>query len=263
MLARKKRLIILSVILSVALIIVILASTLFTLKSVRVEFKNQRHVLDADLVSDNQIIDSAKIQYGSNMLFTSVKGYTENIEKSIGYAQVVKVERVFPNSLTLHIAERTPVVRVVAEDGMYYVLDRYLKVLRVTNYSSLYTINGELDCPILNIDGLEIDKYQMGDFIENETLESILMNLFNALYGNDESFTMFSNVTVTTNESFDVVITLKAVADYGGGYIRIVGMNNLHDKSLKAMRVFREVRASQSTGFEYIEVSKGGEITKK
>jgi len=263
MLTRKKRLIILSVILSVALILVILASTLFTVKSVRVEFKNKRYVLDAELVSDNQIIDSAKVQMGSSILFSSVKKYEENIEKNIGYAQVVKIERVFPNSITLHIAERTPVVLVYGGDGMYYVLDRYLKVLRVSNYSSLYEINGEKDCPTLSMDGLKVDECQMGDFIENETLQSVLMNLFNALHGNRDSFTMFSNLSVTTNESFDVVITLKARSNYGNGYIRIVGINDLHDKALKVMRVYNEIKSSESPNFEYIEVSRGGEISKK
>ena len=117
---RKKRLIILCSILSVVLVIVVLASTLFNLKSVRVEFKNLRCVLNENTISSASIVDAGKFDFGSNILFKDVDEYANNIEKTFGYAQVLKIERIFPSSYTVHIAEREPCVLV--KKGEEFVL---------------------------------------------------------------------------------------------------------------------------------------------
>lgn len=259
---RKKRLIILSAILCGVLVIILLASTLFSLKSVRIEFKNARYALDEEYYTENYIVDSGKFKFGSNLLFYEVNTAKANIEKSIGYAEVIKIERIFPNSITVHIAERQPCVLIKSED-LYFVLDKNLKILHVSNQENLLEINNEKYCPLLYVENLNLEDKQMGDFLENSNLKEILTQIFNCAYMASLSMGHFMSVKITVDELSEVVTRIDARPTYGGGYIEIVGTNDLQNKMISAFAIFSNFLSSSSPNFEYIKVTKGGQVSSK
>lgn len=257
---RKKRLIILCSILSVVLVIVVLASTLFNLKSVRVEFKNLRCVLNENTISSASIVDAGKFDFGSNILFKDVDEYANNIEKTFGYAQVLKIERIFPSSYTVHIAEREPCV-LVKKGEEFVVLDRFCKVLKVSNFENLIAENFENACPILNIDGLDASTLEMGDFVENETLKNTLIAVRMGLWSVTRFTNVLSDITLSLTENSELLVEMTCKSASGGGKIVVQGANDLDNKMLRAFGVLDKILVGSNPVFEYINVSSGGNVT--
>lgn len=259
---RKKRVVGLCVVLSVVLVIVVLASTLFNLKSVRVEFKHIPCEL-AEL-SENAVVESGKFKFGSSLLFTSVDEYAQDIEKSIGYIQVLKIERIFPNSYAVHIDERVPCV-LVKSGELTYVLDRNLKILKVSNTAGLSTGTAtyEAERPVLHLAGLDVANLQMGDFIENDTLKEVLKATHNAIFsiGKEITTAILSNITLSLSETSELTVKMVVRAEYGGGEIEVDGTKNLSSKMLKAFTALKDVWATGDNSFQKIRVTAGEQTT--
>jgi len=139
---RKKRLIIISSILSVLAVMIVLASTVFMLRSVEVDIVSSNNSVISEAQSD-EIIKAAKFNYGGNVLFMNFSKQTERIEESFSYVKVEKIERKFPNKIVVHISERTPAA--YAETDQYvYVLDKDLKILNVVAKAEFNSENPSL-----------------------------------------------------------------------------------------------------------------------
>ena len=73
---KKKWIIALSVIVGIVLILVILAFTLFSLKSVSIDYRTNKVYITA---TDDEIIESADIDMGGSVFFRNKQYYIDNI----------------------------------------------------------------------------------------------------------------------------------------------------------------------------------------
>ena len=135
-------------------LVVVLAFTAFSLKTVEVDYRTSSFNIE---ITDKQIIKASKIKKGGTIFFRNKKQYIKNIEQADPYINVINIETVFPNKMVIHIAERQEVYSVEHEGG-FYICDEDLKVLRVSA-----SIDGEKSLP-LSV-GAPVGSYKVGDFI--------------------------------------------------------------------------------------------------
>ena len=182
---KKKWIIALSVIVAVILLAVILSFTVFSLKSVTLDYRTSKENITA---TDEEIIESADIDLGGSVFFRNKQYYIDNIERENPFVKVINIETVFPSSYVIHIAERQKVF-AVEHNGQYYIVDEDYKVLE---------INEQTDAILLN--GLEISgtSYAVGEFMEVENSQPI----YSALYENNrplnEQKAMIESITFTS-----------------------------------------------------------------
>lgn len=184
---RKKRLIIISVIVVCLALIILLSSTVFTLKYASVECRTTTLILTE--TDYDSIIDSGNFKYGKNILFLNFKDSVKNIEKEHPYVKVINIERKFPNYAVINIEERVPAVRLKSSDG-YFVVDTDLKVLnRVTEASEYVEITKEQFVPRLSFADLPEFKYNTdcakGDFLSSELIRNFTTAIFDGLVTKD------------------------------------------------------------------------------
>lgn len=185
---KKKWIIALSVIVAVILLIVILSFTVFSLKSVTLDYRTSKENITA---TDEEIIESADIDLGGSVFFRNKQYYIDNIERENPFVKVINIETVFPSSYVIHIAERQKVF-AVEHNRQYYIVDEDYKVLEI------YNSEEQTDAILLN--GLEISgtSYAVGEFLEVENSQPI----YSALYENNrplnEQKAMIENITFTS-----------------------------------------------------------------
>lgn len=133
-----KRLIILFACLAVVVVIVILATVVFSVRNIEVLIPDQWE----EQFDKAKIVSSSKIKLNTSIFAVSEKKAIANIEKSVPYAKVVTIERVFPSTIRINIVRRDPILAVVlGESSQYALLDRELKVLEIVDGSSLASDN--------------------------------------------------------------------------------------------------------------------------
>ena len=122
---KKKWLIVaLSVVLVLVVTIVTLSFTLFTVQEISVDFRTSTSAE----YSEDEIISSSGIEKGKNIFFLKKQRFTDNIEKTHPYLQVVNIETVFPSKIVIHLRERQSFYAAQTEGG-YLILDQSLKIL--------------------------------------------------------------------------------------------------------------------------------------
>lgn len=167
---RKKLVISLSVLLGLVAIALTLCFTVFTVKTIDIDFRTstQRQW------NEEEIIESGKIKKGKCVLFLSKKGYVENIERENPYLEVINIETVFPSKLVIHCAERREVFALQQENQIVYC-DKDLKVLKVEDG----TFSSSKENPIL-LENLTIkNEVKIGTFlkVEEKGIERFLSSM--------------------------------------------------------------------------------------
>lgn len=122
---KKKLIIAFSVVFAVIALVVILCFTLFALNGATVNIRTSTTEV---FPSSEEIISSANLPYGTPVFFLSKKNIKNNIESANPYVEVINIETVFPNSLTIHVRERQKVY-AFEHDGNTYFCDDKLVVL--------------------------------------------------------------------------------------------------------------------------------------
>lgn len=187
---KKGWIIALSVVGVLVLLIVILAFTLFSLKSVTIDYRTSKSHITA---TDDEIIESADIDMGGSVLFRNKQHYIDNIERANPYVKVVNIETVFPSSFVIHIAERQEVY-ALEHNNQFYIIDEDYKVLRITDEYTSDQTNAML------LSGLEKNgtSYAVGEFLQVTNSVSI----YSALYENNrplnEQREMIESITLTS-----------------------------------------------------------------
>lgn len=125
--SRKKKVIIFTSvgIVAIVLLLIILAFTTFSLKSVTLDFRTSRSVL---VMEDEEILQAGDFSK-SSVLFYNKNKAKQKMEEKYPYLKVINIETKWPSSFVVHVAERQEVYRVEGEDKNFY-LDNELKVLR-------------------------------------------------------------------------------------------------------------------------------------
>ncbi len=121
---KKGWIIALSVLLIVAITIVTLSFTLFTVQEVSINYRTSTDYS----YDDKKIIESSQIPYGNNIFFLNKSQLTSNIEQAYPYLEVINIETKFPSSLIIHVKERQSVYAVKNGEN-FLLLDSQLKVL--------------------------------------------------------------------------------------------------------------------------------------
>ncbi len=124
---KKKLLIILSAIGGVVAVFVILCFTLFSLKTVEVDFRTSTTVLTGQA---QEIVESGEFGYGGSVLFMGKRNPIAKIEKTFPYIKVINIETVFPSKYIIHASERQQVYALELNDKTY-ICDEDFKVLEI------------------------------------------------------------------------------------------------------------------------------------
>ncbi|MFA6860018.1 MAG: hypothetical protein WCR30_01360 [Clostridia bacterium] len=169
----KKFILTLCIFLGLITTLLILSYTVFSPKSIEINFLTTTNNLDGkelDIISVSDIKGS--------VFFFNRKLAKEKIEKAFPYSNVVGFEIDFPANVTIHLAERESLYAVKLTEYSYALVDENLKVLEKTN-SFISTASNEilLDISIKNTNA------KAGEFLEaiNETEKLAIKNLKTAL----------------------------------------------------------------------------------
>lgn len=170
---KKGWIIAISVILAVIVLIVILSFTVFSLKSVEVDFRTNKIYITA---TDEEIIESGEFDYGGSVFFKNKDKYIDKIERANPYVKVVNIEVKFPSKYIIHIAERQEVF-AVEHNGLFYICDEDFKVLRIADEFSSDQTNAML------VTGLNMlgTSYAVGEFMNVQGY----LPIYSALYENN------------------------------------------------------------------------------
>lgn len=196
---KTKRLIILISVIAVIVLLVVLNSTVFTLKKVEINFydKNDQLIEDNntlthfDQSSIQQIISSADFKFGKNMFLIKKKPYIDALEKNNAYLKVIDITSVFPNKLVVKVVEREDFYSVNLDNGKYAILDGELKVLNIVDSLDKYsTISSSID----------VDNVEIGSFInftdEQKILKQVQTYLYNCTFDTPKAIAFIEGINV-------------------------------------------------------------------
>lgn len=166
----KKILISLSSVVLLAAILVTLAFTVFSLKTVKIDWRTSHANVT---LSDQQLIDGGQFSFGSSVFFHSKKGYQEKIESLSPYLDVVNIETVFPSTFVIHLAQRQEVY-AFSSGQQTLICDQNLRILRLEQDFSSTQDNAML------VQGLSFKEisYQPGQYLEIENFIDVYSSLF-------------------------------------------------------------------------------------
>ena len=166
----KKILISLSSVVLLVVILVTLAFTVFSLKTVKIDWRTSHANVT---LSDQQLIDGGQFSFGSSVFFHSKKGYQEKIESLSPYLDVVNIETVFPSTFVIHLAQRQEVY-AFSSGQQTLICDQNLRILRLEQDFSSTQDNAML------VQGLSFEEssYQPGQYLEIENFIDVYSSLF-------------------------------------------------------------------------------------
>lgn len=193
---KKKWIIALSVIAAVIVLIVILSFTLFSLRTIELDFRTNKTYITA---TDDEIIESGEIKMGGSVFFRSKNKYIEKIESKNPYIKVVNIETVFPSKFVIHVAERQEIFAVEHND-QFYITDDEFKVLRITDSYISDQTNAML------LEGLQVadENYAVGQFMDVSGYQPIYDALFENNRPLSEQITLIKSINLT--EIYDDVL---------------------------------------------------------
>ena len=137
---KKKRFIIILSLSFLLIIIFIISSPLFTLKSVDVVFLDENNniiqIKNNKVFNSNEKIEnillSANFKYGSSLFLLNKDNYKNNIENKNAYLKIIDVQSVFPNKLLLKAKERKSLFYISSNEKCF-VLDEDFRILEIIN----------------------------------------------------------------------------------------------------------------------------------
>ena len=212
---KSKKLTILISILLVVTLVVVLASTVFTLKSVSFNFLNQKNILSN--YDDGDYLDKIEVPYGDSIFFVDKNSLKDKLEKKNAYLEVINIETTFPNNLVVHVGEREEVFAIDYGNDTYAIVDKSLKILRFCDLAYLQRA-GYLAPIVVKVNytdvALDIKDYNICDFINVEHMSGVLLAVVNAFE--------VSGYNITSLKGFATEIILREngsfIVDENGQY---------------------------------------------
>ena len=200
---KSKKLAILILILFVVTLVIVLASTIFTLKTISFNFLNQKNMLAGTL--DDDYIKNITVPYGDSIFLIDKDELTNNLEKNNAYMQVIGIETTFPSNIVIHASEREELYAIKVEDDKYAITDKSLKILRYCN--NAYLTHEELRPIVVEIEYDDVNfkdyNYQVCDFVNIDHVSNILKSVATAFEKAGYSITSLKGFAtkITLNES--------------------------------------------------------------
>ena len=205
---KNKSLIILISILFFIVLVIVLGSTVFSVKEVSLNFMSEKvNVHD----TDEEIIQNSELKVTGSIFLVNKTQIKETIQKTYPYIRVINVESVFPDKIIINVAEREKFYAVRTETG-FAICDEKLGIIDFTStYSSTSSNAILLEGVNVNSDlvlGMEIDTDEL-EIIEkisyslrewelntNIILGNISAITINHLKPNQIMFSFFSGTTI-------------------------------------------------------------------
>ena len=156
----KKLIIVLSVIVALLITLIVLMFTLFSLKSVEIEFETGNKIITNEMQS--QIIN--EIDLGGTVFFKNKDEMTSKIEKKYPYVKVINIETILPNKFIIHIAERQEIYAISSLNRTCY-LDNELKVLRINEENFISVSTNAIKLDLFGLD-FDLSAFSEGQFFD-------------------------------------------------------------------------------------------------
>ena len=192
-----KRLIIIFVCIAVFVLTLVVGAVVFTVSDVNILFQS-----DENIAFDKaKILETGGIKKGQSVFTFFWEQASEKIEKQFPKLKVIKIERVFPNKVRIHLDTRKAIFKMaIANTDSFAVLDREFKIIDIINDGS--EVYG--DDIVVPITGYSYagGENPLGDFINNDSpevnsLKEILLSL--------ESFEVVNERVPATFESIKII----------------------------------------------------------
>lgn len=260
----KGRIIFLSVFFIVVVAFIVVFSTVFNLKSVRVEYISNAPILQENY-TEQDIINAGKFPYGKNVLFLDVDEISTRIEQTIPYAKVQKIMRQFPNKMVVYVVERTPAFKVNVPGSVneWVVLDDSFKVLRVALDSEL--LETERNVPTLSFGEGLTDEQKLvvpadvvaGQTIAQSFVHSFIQTITQSVYATTFTYNFITNIEIKRENTDHIAELVFNVTDNEGienREIRIA-VHQMADVSVltrNALNLYK-LLINQGEDFEYID----------
>ena len=205
----------------VLLLVIILCSTVFTVKNIKVNFLDNNHIMSETEVL-TQIEDSGSIAKGHSVFIFSKNKATKTLEKNIPYIRVINLETICPDTIRVNCVERKDCYAIKVGNVSYLVVDKYYKVLKAVNATVL---------PIINLSG----DAEVGSFINDDNVQyfNALTNAFDSIatYENAINVSFASVELVNTNDRLDFVFKTKE----GGITFNVQNVKELFNEKINKM----------------------------
>lgn len=235
----KKNLIIIGSIVGAFVLLMILFGTLFSLRTISVDYATGINRVEAYTIEE--IVKESKIKKGKNIVFTDFDKNEKYLEKAFPYARF-NIVRVFPSKVIIHVYERTPVFRVMSEDGFWHIYDETLKCLEVIANANIE--ENDIDkVPVLN--GFDLDfNEQEGEKKQNKELAEKIDAILDGVYGAEGTpISVMSDITVGFDSTNNFNVTTLKVAS-SGTTIVIQGSDFLKEKIAYAVYTYLRYTSS-------------------
>lgn len=208
----KSLIIILSILASIVLI-VILSSTIFCLKSVELNFMSNTINLTN---KQEEILTSGNFKYNQSIFFINKSNYIKKLEEQNPYIKITNIETVFPNKLVINCVERNELFIIKSYDGEnfknYLVVDDELKILSTLNeFTNLHTN------PILiSIEGERVSTNLAGQTLFT-TNSMLIKQLANELYAYNNNPLLlkanFEEIIINAENKNNIKIKMRSGVD--------------------------------------------------
>ncbi len=205
----------------VLLVVIILCSTVFTIKNISVNFLDNNHTMsEAEVLA--QIENSGSINKGQSVFIFNKSKATKTLEKNIPYIRVINLEAICPDTIRVNCVERKDCYAIKVNSASYLVVDKYYKVLKVVNATAL---------PIINLSS----DTEVGSVIENADVKYFngLTNAFDAIATYENAICkLFASVElVNVNDRLDFVLKTRE----GGITFNVQNVNELLNEKVNKM----------------------------
>lgn len=217
---KNKRLIILLSIFAFLILLVVLCSTIFTVRenSVSIEW----HVSNLDHLKDKEDEIISSIPTKENIMLINKDEISSILENKFSYINVLKVEKKFPNKVVVHAIEREDQYAIQV-NGNYFTLDDQGKVLNKYTKIQYEGLSTNKKPMLFSVNGFTIEEstMQIGKKLDIPRVLSVLQSLSNALKhsGFVETYQIInsfksaklefgyvSTLTLTNSRNIDIVV---------------------------------------------------------
>lgn len=244
------RIVVFVLILAIILAFVLLNMTLFTVKNVTV-----RNKVESPLIDKDKIIEDSGIDTGENIFLMSEKNIIQSIELANPYLKVSSVERVFPNSVIIHVTVRTPVMSVkIKNSDLYVIIDSSLKILDIVSETD------DLFLSSTQVKGLEIENPEEGNSLNKENSFNKKLDIIGYV-ADHESLGESAFLNFFEKIEFDVDNPdLAYIALRSGVKIVLKGDNDLETQLRSALEKYRymgEQSYERTSGYIYFKDGSG------
>lgn len=244
------RIVVFVLILAIILAFVLLNMTLFTVKNITV-----RNKVESPLIDKDKIIEDSGIDTGENIFLMSEKDVISSIELANPYLKVTSIERVFPDSVIIHITVRTPVMSIKMKNSdLYVIIDSSLKILDIVSETDNLFLSSTL------VEGLEIENPQEGNTLNKENTFNKKLDVIGYVadhesLGESAFLNFFEKIEFDVDNPDLVYIALRS-----GVKIVLKGDNDLETQLRSALEKYRymgEQSYERTSGYIYFKEGAG------